>query len=697
MVALLQEWKLSLADAKRIAAAVEATCPAAPETVAQRKVSPERTETNQIASYSARPTKGRQKKKDFVRLESDEVPSAEPLEDEDEIIDPEEEPDGVAMHSQSRDLISQRPSCSLCQACAIMATLSVVTAAAFALMQVWMRHHPQQPEVESSAAQSIEKGYIPGVSDLQAQPGFIAGLSAPSPPPPPGPPPPPLPLQMPHPPPFPLPLSPTPLSPPPPSPEPSLPPSPPPEITPPLPPAPAPPFDSMLQLPRIGAWMGPDGSRQASARLAIDGRIDTGCVSAFGTANWLSVRFSQGSLPTQGAVQVMIHNHPQASLQGGLSGFELWRGAATGDVRSQFAIQCGGVKPLVVPATSGPFSYICDSVHYTRGDYITIKQVGDGVARQLAIAELNAFVMAPPAVPPSAPPLLPPPRPPSLPPYCPSPPSPPRPPQHPPIVALEGVWHDGFATRYWDCCKPSCSWPQAHTQFGEYRTPMCTISGGLNLKPYGPSGCGHPRDDRAGFACYNQGPWRDDVDPEHLSYGFVASSRLGASCNSCFELDFGESHGHYELDDVGSQRLRGKRMIVQATNVGDDVAPGQFDLMIPGGGVGLFNGCVAQWGAGKDLGITYGGFLSKCQGCAQPGAGCKPRKQPYEETRRCVQAMCEQAFSEPKFADLKASCEWFVTWYQMADNPTFRFRSIECPAAIWSRLKQSGGGGARSG
>lgn len=37
-------------------------------------------------------------------------------------------------------------------------------------------------------------------------------------------------------------------------------------------------------------------------------------------------------------------------------------------------------------------------------------------------------------------------------------------------------------------------------------------------------------------------------------------------------------------------------MIVQATNVGADVGEGQFDLAIPGGGVGLFNACTKQWG-----------------------------------------------------------------------------------------------------
>jgi hypothetical protein len=45
-----------------------------------------------------------------------------------------------------------------------------------------------------------------------------------------------------------------------------------------------------------------------------------------------------------------------------------------------------------------------------------------------------------------------------------------------------------------------------------------------------------------------------------------------------------------------STSISGKKMIVQATNVGADVGEGQFDLAIPGGGVGLFNACTKQWG-----------------------------------------------------------------------------------------------------
>lgn len=36
-----------------------------------------------------------------------------------------------------------------------------------------------------------------------------------------------------------------------------------------------------------------------------------------------------------------------------------------------------------------------------------------------------------------------------------------------------------------------------------------------------------------------------------------------------------------------STSIAGKKMIVQATNTGADLGEGQFDLAIPGGGVGI--------------------------------------------------------------------------------------------------------------
>ena len=51
--------------------------------------------------------------------------------------------------------------------------------------------------------------------------------------------------------------------------------------------------------------------------------------------------------------------------------------------------------------------------------------------------------------------------------------------------------------------------------------------------------------------------------------------------------------------------LRGTKLVVMASNSGYDVAGGQFDVMIPGGGVGLFNGCAQIFGSGN-MGAQYG-------------------------------------------------------------------------------------------
>lgn len=267
------------------------------------------------------------------------------------------------------------------------------------------------------------------------------------------------------------------------------------------------------------------------------------------------------------------------------------------------------------------------------------------------------------------------------PPARPTPPSAPRPPQHPPLVGLSD-WKIGHNTRYFDCAKPSCAWPK-NLRLGARRTPFCTLDNVPYNKPY-----------QDGYACWSQAPWQDSADPL-LSYGFVASPSSAASCGKCFEFEY-TGKGRMRSDDTGSQRLRGKRMIVQATTIGLDVAAGQFDVMLPGGGVGMFDRCTQQWGVnarGVDLGSRFGGFLARCQGCDNDGdCPSVPRTYGrnkwtvYGEARTCVANLCATAFSEPRFAVLKRACDWFVDWYEVADKPEMNYREVECPSAIWRRL-----------
>jgi hypothetical protein len=73
---------------------------------------------------------------------------------------------------------------------------------------------------------------------------------------------------------------------------------------------------------------------------------------------------------------------------------------------------------------------------------------------------------------------------------------------------------------------------------------------------------------------------------------------------------------------------------------------------IPGGGVGLNNGCTIEWGApSSGWGAQYGGISSRSD--------------------------CDNF---PK--SLQAGCYWRFDWFMGANNPSISFTQIECPAAI---------------
>ena len=96
--------------------------------------------------------------------------------------------------------------------------------------------------------------------------------------------------------------------------------------------------------------------------------------------------------------------------------------------------------------------------------------------------------------------------------------------------------------------------------------------------------------------------------------------------------------------------VKGKKMIVQSTNTGGDLGDNHFDLMMPGGGVGIFDGCTSQFG--KALGgAQYGGISSRSE--------------------------CDN-FPEL----LKDGCHWRFDWFKNADNPDFTFEQVQCPKEL---------------
>jgi hypothetical protein len=76
---------------------------------------------------------------------------------------------------------------------------------------------------------------------------------------------------------------------------------------------------------------------------------------------------------------------------------------------------------------------------------------------------------------------------------------------------------------------------------------------------------------------------------------------------------------------------------------------------MPGGGVGIFDGCTPQFGTpSTGWGQTYGGISSRSQCDAFPAA-------------------------------LKPGCYWRFDWFMNADNPNMNFREVTCPSALTSK------------
>ncbi|KAH6723521.1 RlpA-like double-psi beta-barrel-protein domain-containing protein-containing protein [Leptodontidium sp. MPI-SDFR-AT-0119] len=200
----------------------------------------------------------------------------------------------------------------------------------------------------------------------------------------------------------------------------------------------------------------------------------------------------------------------------------------------------------------------------------------------------------------------------------------------------------GQTTRYWDCCKASCGWTKKATlASGSNPVTSCDRNDNPLTNYDTPSGC---QSGGTAYTCSNQSPW---AVSETLAYGFAATAISGGSeaswCCACYELTF------------TSGPVAGKKMVVQSTNTGGDLGANQFDLAMPGGGFGIFNGCTDEWGTpSTGWGQQYGGIATRSQ--------------------------CD-AFPEK----LKAGCYWRFDWFQNADNPAVTFKQVTCPAALTAK------------
>lgn len=137
-------------------------------------------------------------------------------------------------------------------------------------------------------------------------------------------------------------------------------------------------------------------------------------------------------------------------------------------------------------------------------------------------------------------------------------------------ISTTGASVGALTTRSWNCCKPSCSWPEA----ADVNNPVTTCDkSNVPLESYNQtSSCDKPPEGGA-YACADQHPWQVD---DTISYGYAAVHLAGADkstwCCACYELHFNTG--------VGQSPLLNRTMVVQAVSMTDSVASNTFDLLV---------------------------------------------------------------------------------------------------------------------
>lgn len=217
----------------------------------------------------------------------------------------------------------------------------------------------------------------------------------------------------------------------------------------------------------------------------------------------------------------------------------------------------------------------------------------------------------------------------------------------------------GYATRYWDCCKPHCAWPE---HGGTAST--CDAKGNTISDKSATSMC----DGGNAGICRNQFPIAVN---DTLAFAFAATPGGENNCGKCFDLVF-TGEGKYATDR--HKKIKGHHLIVMSNNVGYDVAGGQFDVMIPGGGFGIFDGCSSKMGWGSQ-GSQYGGLLDECE---------KETNYYAANYQKCLRTKCEKSFSMDPEA--KEGCLFLADWMNAAGNPLLTYKEVECPQELIDRF-----------
>ncbi|RDB19480.1 putative endoglucanase type K [Hypsizygus marmoreus] len=195
----------------------------------------------------------------------------------------------------------------------------------------------------------------------------------------------------------------------------------------------------------------------------------------------------------------------------------------------------------------------------------------------------------------------------------------------------------GTTTTTWDCCLPACGYTS-------------NLSAGARGPVKGCNKTNGPAAPDAQNACFTSGgqafscsSYQPIIISNTLSYGFAGhGNTASATCCKCYQFTW------------TSGTAQGKSMIVQAINAGG-ITDTDFDIYTPGGGVGDFNACTAQYGApAGGWGRQYGGVTSDSQCSELP-------------------------------SNLQAGCHWRWQWAG-GDVNTWQitYRQVNCPSQLTS-------------
>jgi len=205
--------------------------------------------------------------------------------------------------------------------------------------------------------------------------------------------------------------------------------------------------------------------------------------------------------------------------------------------------------------------------------------------------------------------------------------------------------YPGTTTRYWDCCKPSCSWSGK----ASVNSPVmnCDKDGVTKL----PNANGNSCDNSGGnptplvYTCTTSGPLAINNSVSVITVAAKIDGLTEAqTCCACFEVT------------LLSGPAQGKILLAQVTNTGSDLVTNQMDCNIPASGPGIYDACTTQWGQQykSSWGATYGGISTKAQ--------------------------CTQIPSQ-----LQPGCNWRFDWFMGSDNPSTSFRQVQCPPCLTKR------------